>query len=162
MMRKRQHMKAFGKVPPRWHSGKESSCQCRSHKRHWFDPWVGKIPWRREWQPVLVFWPGKFHGQRSVVGYWPGVCKRVRHWVTEHELLLLLSRLSRVRPCATPQTEAHQAPPSLGFSRQEHWSGVPLPSPTHKTKLYINKNWLLLCWLMESNMKKSDKFFKEH
>ena len=36
--------------------------------------------------------------------------------------------LSRVRLCATPWTAAHQAPPSMGFSRQEHWSGVPLPS----------------------------------
>ena len=43
-------------------------------------------------------------------------------------LLLLLSRFSRVRLCATPLTAAHQAPPSLGFSRQEHWSGLPLPS----------------------------------
>ena len=41
-------------------------------------------------------------------------------------LLLLLSRFSRVRLCVTPWTAAHQAPPSLGFSRQEHWSGVPL------------------------------------
>ena len=38
--------------------------------------------------------------------------------------------LSRVWPCATPWTAAHQAPPSMGFSRQEYWSGVPLPSPT--------------------------------
>ena len=44
--------------------------------------------------------------------------------------LLLLSRFSRVRLCATPETEAHQAPLSLGFSRQEYWSGVPLPSPS--------------------------------
>ena len=44
-------------------------------------------------------------------------------------LLLQLSHFSRVRLCATPETAAHQAPPSLGFSRQEHWSGVPLPSP---------------------------------
>ena len=44
-------------------------------------------------------------------------------------LLLLLSRFSPVRLCATPETGAHQAPPSLGFSRQEHWSGLPLPSP---------------------------------
>ena len=44
-------------------------------------------------------------------------------------LLLLLSHFSRVRLCATPQTAAHQAFLSLGFSRQEHWSGVPLPSP---------------------------------
>ena len=46
-------------------------------------------------------------------------------------LLLLLSRFSRVRLCATPQTAAHQAPPSLGFFRQEHWSGLPFPSPMH-------------------------------
>ena len=44
-------------------------------------------------------------------------------------MVLLLSRFSRVRLCATPQTAAHQASPSLGFSRQEYWSGVPLPSP---------------------------------
>ena len=44
-------------------------------------------------------------------------------------ILLLLSRFSRVRLCATPQKAAHQAPPSLGFSRQEHWSGLPFPSP---------------------------------
>ena len=43
-------------------------------------------------------------------------------------LLLLLSRFSRVRLCATPWTAAHQAPLSMGFSRQEYWSGVPLPS----------------------------------
>ena len=34
-----------------------------------FDPWVGKIPWRKEWQPALVFLPGEFHGQRSLGGY---------------------------------------------------------------------------------------------
>ena len=44
-------------------------------------------------------------------------------------LLLLLSRFSRVRLCATPEMAARQAPPSLGFSRQEHWSGLPFPSP---------------------------------
>ena len=43
--------------------------------------------------------------------------------------LLLRSRFSRVQLCAAPQMAAHQAPPPLGFSRQEHWSGVPLPSP---------------------------------
>ena len=44
-------------------------------------------------------------------------------------LLLLLNHFSHVRLLATPWTAAYQAPPSLGFSRQEHWSGVPLPSP---------------------------------
>ena len=49
-------------------------------------------------------------------------------------MLLLLSRFSRVRLCATPQMAAHQAPLSLGFSRQEHWSGLPLPSPMHESE----------------------------
>ena len=53
---------------PRWLSGKESICRCR---RHSSDPWVGKIPWSREWLPTPVFLPGKSHGQRSLVGYSP-------------------------------------------------------------------------------------------
>ena len=46
----------------------------------------------------------------------------------------LLSRFSHVRLCATPETAAHQAPPSLGFSKQEHWSGLPFPSPMHESE----------------------------
>ena len=49
-------------------------------------------------------------------------------------LLLLLSRFSSVQLWATPETAAHQAPPSLGFSRQEHWSGLPFPSPMHESE----------------------------
>ena len=48
---------------PRWLSGKESACQCR------FNPWAQKILYRRKGQPTPVFLPGKFHGQRSKVGY---------------------------------------------------------------------------------------------
>ena len=39
--------------------------------RRGFDPWVGKIPWRRAWQPTPVFLPEEFHGQRSLVGLSP-------------------------------------------------------------------------------------------
>ena len=56
---------------PRWLSCKESACQRSRHRRCDFDSWVGKIPWRRKWQPTLVFLPGKFHGQKSLVGYSP-------------------------------------------------------------------------------------------
>ena len=49
-------------------------------------------------------------------------------------LLLLLSRFSRVQLCATPQTAAHEAPPSLGFFRPDHWSGLPFPSPMHESE----------------------------
>ena len=58
----------------------------------------------------------------------------VAHFYKYTLLLLLLSRFSRVRLCATPQTAAHQAPPSLGLSRQEHWSGLPFPSPVHESE----------------------------
>ena len=60
-----------------WLSGKESACPC---KRHGFDPWVGKIPWRRKWQPTPVFLPRKSHGQRSLEDYnSPWGHKRVGH-----------------------------------------------------------------------------------
>ena len=52
-------------------SGKEPTCQCRRCRRHGFDPWVGKVPWRRKWQPSSVFLPGKYYGQKSLVGYSP-------------------------------------------------------------------------------------------
>ena len=53
---------------PRWPSGKGSAGQCRRHR---FDPGIGQIPWKRKWQPTPVFLPGKFHGQKSLVGYRP-------------------------------------------------------------------------------------------
>ena len=56
-------------------SSKESACQCRRHR---FNPWVRKIPWRRKWQPTPVFLPGKSHEQRNLAGPWgPWGCKRV-------------------------------------------------------------------------------------
>ena len=63
-------------------SGKERACQCRRHKRCRFDPRVRKIPWRKKWQPSPVFFPGKFHGQRSLVGYGP--LGRKESDMTEH------------------------------------------------------------------------------
>ena len=59
---------------PWWLSGKEFTCQCR---RLGFNPWVGKIPWRRKWQPTPVFLPGKSHGQSRLVGSM--VLQRVGH-----------------------------------------------------------------------------------
>ena len=53
-------------------SGKEPACRC---KRLWFDPWVGKIPWRRAWQATPVFLLGKSHKQRNLVGYSPWIAR---------------------------------------------------------------------------------------
>jgi len=52
-------------------SGKEPTHQCRRCKRSGFNPWVGKIPWRRAWQPTPAFLPGKSHRQWSLVGRSP-------------------------------------------------------------------------------------------
>ena len=62
-------------------------------------------------------------------------------------LLLLLSSFSRVQLCATPWTAAHQAPPSLGFSRQEHWSGLPFPSPMHESRKWKRNRSVISDWL---------------
>ena len=56
----------------------------------------------------------------------------------------MLSHFSRVRLCVTPQMVAYQAPPSLGFSRQEHWSGLPLPLQCRKVKSESEVAWLCL------------------
>ena len=52
-------------------NGKESACQCKRLKRCRFDPWVGKISWRRAKQPTPVFLPRESHGQRSLASYSP-------------------------------------------------------------------------------------------
>ena len=51
--------------------GSEGKSICLQCRRPGFKPWVGKIPWRRKWQPIPVFLPGKFHGRRSLAGYSP-------------------------------------------------------------------------------------------
>ena len=69
------------------HNGEESACQCRRHKRCRFDPWVGKIPWRRKWQPALVVLHGKLCGQRSLVGCSPWIAKtwtQLSNWAYTH------------------------------------------------------------------------------
>ena len=62
--------------------GSDVKSICLQCGRPGFNPWVGKIPWRRKWQPIPVFLPGKFHGRRSLAGYSP--CgRRVRTWLSE-------------------------------------------------------------------------------
>ena len=137
-----------------------------------FNPWVGKIPWRRKWQPTPVFLPGESHGRRNLVGYSPrghkesDTTERLQlhhadnimwYWLNSihhrtGDVLAInretinrvfsLSRgkmmiivqwkwksLSRVQLFVTPWTVAYQVALSMGFSRQEYWSGLPFPSP---------------------------------
>ena len=99
--------------------------------------------------PSRLLYPQDFPGKNTGVGYHfllKGIFLSqgsnpcllcLLHWQTGSlplHHLLLLSRFSRVRPCVTPETAAYQAPPSLGFCRQEHWSGLPFPSPRHESE----------------------------
>ena len=72
----------MSRVLTKWCSGKESACQWRRCKSCGYNPWVGKITCTRIWQPTPALLPGKFHGQRSLVGYSPWGGKESN--MTEH------------------------------------------------------------------------------
>jgi len=80
------HLLLFWGVLPRWLSGRESACQRKRYKRCGFDFWVGKIRWKRKWQPTPVFFSGKPHGQRSLAGYSPWGHKELE--TTEYSRIL--------------------------------------------------------------------------
>ena len=98
---------------PWWLSSEESACQCR---RCGLNPWFGKIPWSRKWQPIPLFLPGKFYGQRSLGG-----CNPWHHIVRhdcEHALLLLCQLCSsvwdyKVCPCSKTPAEIQEKNVSL-------------------------------------------------
>ena len=109
---------------------------CLQCRRPGFDRWGRKISWSREWQPTPVFLPGEFHGQRNLVDYSPWGRKEsdTTEWLIHTHTFFAFKKvkvklLNRVRFFATPRTVAYQDPLSMGFSRQEYWSGLPLPSP---------------------------------
>ena len=98
---------------PWWLRSKEPTCQFRSHRRCEFYPWVGKIPWRRKWQPTPVFLPWKSHGQRSLGGYVHVVTKS-QTWPSEH--------IHRTHVAVQP------SPPSISrtFSSSQTETSVPI------------------------------------
>ena len=98
-------------------SSKESTCQCRRCKRLEFDPWVGKIPWRRKWHPTPVFLHGKSPEQRRLAGYGPWGCKgtRVSIWLLFAFLELALIAAAPPFHRAFPQ-EILQNPQRLPLS----------------------------------------------
>ena len=115
--------------------------------------WVRKIPWRRGWLPTLIFFSGEFHGQKSLMGYssWGHKESDMTERLTQHDPITYVlttwrsevKSFSRVRLFAIPWTICCQAPPSIGFSRQEYWSGLPFPLYNSLTMSLTlkNKNW---------------------
>ena len=62
-----QKVKHNYQVTQSFPDGSDGKTICPQRRRPRFDPWTGKIPWERKWLPTPVFWPGKSHGQRSLV-----------------------------------------------------------------------------------------------
>ena len=131
---------------PRWHSSKESVCQCRRCKRHGFNSWVRMIAWRRNGNPLGYSFLGNPMDRNGLqsMGF-----QRVGHnWATEHTHTLESNRYlcsaaaaaaaaKSLQSCPTLCDPIDSSPPgfpSLGFSRQEYWSGLLFPSPTHESE----------------------------
>ena len=89
---------------PVWR-GKEPTCQCRRHR---FDPWVRKIPWRRKWQPTPVFLPGQFRGQRSLTGYSPWGHRQTD--TTEHTCMLTAWSIPTLLSLGKEETQCASTP----------------------------------------------------
>ena len=102
-------------------SGKEPACHCRRCQRHGFNPWVGKIPWRRAWQPTLpLFLPGESHGQRSLVVYSPQGLKEAT-WHTHTHTLSFWSSYSGKD--ADGSDKVRRGEGCLAGAQPRHWEG---------------------------------------
>ena len=101
----------------RWLSGKESAYQCRRCGRWGFNSWVGKISWRRKWEPAPVFLPEKSHRQGILVGYSPWGHK-------ESDTIEWLSTHGPLTPIMEPNPAGieHQRGKAMGFL-MTHWVG---------------------------------------
>ena len=137
-------------------SGKESTCQCRTHKSCGFDPWVGKIPWRKAWQPTLVFLPGESLGQMSLVGYSPWGCKdgvakswTWLKWLSRHTCVSKVKlRISKwVNPSPAQVLRIPNSPslyrPRGSFRRKRPVIHVNCGLSRFKQKLQFEHKWLL-------------------
>ena len=117
---------------------------CLRCRRPGFNPWVRKIPWRREWQSTPVFLPGEFHGQRSLMGYKPGVVKSPTRLSDSHfhfhictlnsvccsASLLQLHIPDLCDPCFWPPPQGQGLWPCSGVRRMR-----------------LPRNWAILCSL---------------
>ena len=90
----------------RWLGGKESACQCR---RCEFDPWVGKILWRRKWQPTPEFLLGYSRGQRSLADYSPQNHKRVTNELATKQTSVIITTVTRTHAARKEVCEAGAA-----------------------------------------------------
>ena len=124
---------------PWWLNGKEPLCQRRRCKKHGLDPWIGKIPWRREWPLMPVFLSGEFHGQKSLMVYIP--------WVAKSQTQQSMSTMTTKR--------WKQADKLVGSNNNTCFSFFPFVTPTSvstwalKSALYSDSQpllWTIWIW----------------
>ena len=131
--------------------GKKIHLQCRKCR---FNPWVGKIPWSMTTYSSILAWripwkeePGglQYIGRKELgtteVTKQAHTCAQVKFFtgssIKYNQIAYAAATAKSLQSCPTlcdPIDAAYQAPPSLGFSRQGHWSGLPFPSPTHESE----------------------------
>ena len=143
--------------PIQWFSKGSSPCLKLNEQSSCIPPWVYLCVGIRSKERFggIVIKPG--NPAMPVQAVWEQSCFVSRSWPISapghrstgrgnhsefQYILLLLSRFSRVRLCATPETAAHQAPPFLGFSRQEHWSGLYILAPPFPYWLFTSAFYL--------------------
>ena len=123
------HLK--GSLSPRMGFPGHSVVKNLSHlpiKSHRFEPWVGKIPWRRKWQPPPAFLPGESHGQRSPVGCSPG---------GRNELDTTEVTAQHQHPWNRPASPPGPLPPGAGEKLQTEGGGGPKGLAPHILKIQI-------------------------
>ena len=122
-------------------SGKEPTCQCRRHKRHWFDPWVGKIPWRRNGNPLQCSclenpmergaWRATVHVVTNSLGHdWSNLAQHHEYNAWERILNKLFSR-----------NDSHDSWVETGAVRNQYpWTQLAMPffNPRHFLKQMSN------------------------
>ena len=111
---------------PRGHSGKDSACQCRRSKRPGFNPWLGKTPWRRKWQPTPVFLPGKSHGPEKLGGLQSRGSQSQKqlsaHTHTHIQCCQQSNKADKIIPIFQMKEEKTESARCLLFcSRSHHW-----------------------------------------
>ena len=116
-------------------SYKAPTCHFRRHKRYEFDPWVGKIPWRRTWQRTPVFLPGESCGQRSLTGYHPQGCKeldmaKVTQYVPINFYFIEFLKQAPLSCIVTSVQFSHSVMSDSLRPRELQHSRPPCPSPT--------------------------------
>ena len=147
---------------PWWLSGKESVWQSRIHRRCRFNPWAGKIPWRRKWQPIPIFFPGKSHVQRSPAVYRSMGSQGVRHnWAHIYSFTLLITNMEEQGLAIIFQERTRYGHPLWALHCQLWWLVYfPISMYSHVTVGLSHHNYISCLWKSSRKWKKNILFFK--